>query len=278
MPRDSNGNVSVSRQVAVTGQTVLAEQVNVPFSDIQSMLNLVAWRDGISPATGNWNLNGFKITGVATGSSDGDVVTMSQLNAVIAQQTNSSPVGLLGSFYRNSAPAGWIVRDGGTIGSSTSGATNRANADTQPLYRVLWDFSNTLLPIQNSDGTAGTRGASADADFAANKRLPVFNDIGLYTRGSGGNGAGAVGSYQEDSFEAHTHTGTTDPGASQQHFVGAGNYTVGAGVGGSVPGFGGDYTVGTTFEVSLPHNFTTNSTGDTETRPKTRAALPCIKL
>lgn len=77
---------------------------------------------------------------------------------------------------KTSAPTGTVVPNGGTIGSAASGATNRANADTSDLFALLWSVtSNTDYPIQDSTGAASTRGASAAADFAANKRLPLPN-------------------------------------------------------------------------------------------------------
>lgn len=70
--------------------------------------------------------------------------------------------------------SGWVFLSGGTIGNASSGATLRANADTSALFTLLWgQCTNAVLPIQNSDGSAGVRGASAAADYAANKRLPV---------------------------------------------------------------------------------------------------------
>ncbi len=38
MPYDGSGNASVTRNIAVTGQAVLAEQVNVPFSAIRGLI------------------------------------------------------------------------------------------------------------------------------------------------------------------------------------------------------------------------------------------------
>ena len=75
---------------------------------------------------------------------------------------------------RTTAQAGWVKADGLTIGSAASGATNRANADTEALFTLLWSgTTNTTLPIQTSAGGASTRGANAAADFAANKRMPL---------------------------------------------------------------------------------------------------------
>jgi hypothetical protein len=72
------------------------------------------------------------------------------------------------------APSGWIFASGKTIGSGASGATERANADTEPLFTLYWtDYDDTSMPIQTSAGSPSTRGASPAADFAANKRMTV---------------------------------------------------------------------------------------------------------
>ena len=72
-----------------------------------------------------------------------------------------------------SLETGWIWRDGKTIGSATSGATNRANADTQALFTFYWNkYSDALCPV------SGGRGANAAADFAANKTLQILDARG----------------------------------------------------------------------------------------------------
>lgn len=87
-----------------------------------------------------------------------------------------------GDFKQRAAatfPAGWVRASAGTIGSSGSGAT-RANSDTQALFTLWWtDFTDAQVPIQTSGGAASTRGASASADFTANKRMtvPVVADV-----------------------------------------------------------------------------------------------------
>lgn len=87
------------------------------------------------------------------------------------------------------APAGWVLASGKTIGSVTSGATERANADTSALFSLLWgSTTNAVLPIQDSSGAASTRGATAAADFAANKRMPLPD-----MRGRGGIGLDNMG-------------------------------------------------------------------------------------
>lgn len=66
------------------------------------------------------------------------------------------------------ALSGWIVWANGSIGSATSGASIRANADTQPLFELLWNnTTNGNCPV------SGGRGANATADFVANKALTL---------------------------------------------------------------------------------------------------------
>lgn len=66
--------------------------------------------------------------------------------------------------------AGWVRYNARTIGSATSGATERANADCEALFLYLWaTFSDTLCPV------TGGRGISAAADWAANKAIATLD-------------------------------------------------------------------------------------------------------
>lgn len=87
--------------------------------------------------------------------------------------------------YDDQPLAGYVRMNGRTIGSPSSGATERANADTQPLYEFLWPRSNTVV--------AGGKGASAAADFAANKAMTLPDGAGRNIAGMDDMGAGARG-------------------------------------------------------------------------------------
>jgi hypothetical protein len=80
---------------------------------------------------------------------------------------------------------GYVRLNGRTIGSALSGATERANADTQSLYEELWPFANIQV--------TGAKGANAAADFAANKPLVLPNAAGRGLWGADDLGAGAQG-------------------------------------------------------------------------------------
>lgn len=195
---------------------------------------------------------------------------------------------------KKAAESGWLLLDGKTIGSASSGGTSRANADTADLYALLWaDWDNTVLPIQDSAGSPTTRGASAAADFAANKRLPLpdhrervaagWDNLADVTRLSSpvaGDTIGSTGGAQSHTLvsgemPAHTHTGTTDNGGSHSHFSGHGdNATTNFIYGSTATGVPGSATAGLNTDGATPtsqavtstasdhmHTFTSASTG-----------------
>lgn len=284
MPYDSNGNYSLPLgYFAVNGQTILPLQHNPPLEDIGSALSQTILRSGVAPMLANLRLNGFKITGVANGTDPTDAVNKSQLDGVSASIANNViPPGSLQAFRRKTAPTGWIIENGGTIGSPTSGATTRANNDCLNLFTLLWgEFSNTELPIKTNTGANSTRGVNAATDWAAGKRMTLFDSRSRFLRGSD-SGLGydpslIPGVIQADELKAHTHTGATNSAGAHTHSVPQSTVSGGPDTGyqfgprsgnGPQTGTSGDHT----------HNFTTASTGGIETRPRASVVLYCIKL
>jgi hypothetical protein len=121
----------------------------------------------------------------------------------------------------------FVRANGLTIGDGSSTATERANADTLPLYTFLWNnFTNTQCPV------SGGRGISAAVDFSVHKTIQLLDmrfrgPIGLDDMGNSAAGrstgatfitgnattAGAVGgeaSHILTSSESavHTHANT----------------------------------------------------------------------
>jgi microcystin-dependent protein len=74
---------------------------------------------------------------------------------------------------KTTADSGWVMCNDGTIGNGSSGGTTRANADTSALFTLLWNnVSDTYAPVSTG------RGASAAADFAANKTIGLTKMLG----------------------------------------------------------------------------------------------------
>jgi microcystin-dependent protein len=190
--------------------------------------------------------------------------------------------------YTTGARSGFVRANGRTIGSASSGASERANADTQALYEHLWGVDANL-------SVAGGRGASAAADFAANKALTLPDIKGRALFGLDDMGAteaerittngtilGAVGGTEthtlaSSEMPSHTHTGTTASGGSHTHTVSISsggahthdldlvNRDVASGSGEdaySYSGSGGTDTVTTDSDGTHTHTATATSGGD----------------
>lgn len=130
-----------------------------------------------------------------------------EVNAIISSPRTGDVKTSLNYFV----PFGWIQMNDETIGSASSGATTRANSDTWPLYNLIWNkVSDTYAPV------SGGRGASAYADFIANKTIALTKALGQVfagtTPGSVALGTTAGASTQTLSISnmpAHNHPGST---------------------------------------------------------------------
>mgnify|MGYP001586831302 CR=1 FL=1 len=106
----------------------------------------------------------------------------------------SIPSGLMAPYLTTTAPSGWVRGNGRTIGNASSNASERANSDTETLYLLLWNgMSSSILAIYDSAGSLTTRGASAAADYAANKALALPDLRGRAFFGLDDMGASAAG-------------------------------------------------------------------------------------
>lgn len=92
MPDDSSGNYSVPAGTLVnTGDTVLPSQHNPWANDSASAISNRFSKDGRAPATGNWNLNTFRITGLGTPSASTDATNKSYVDTAITNVNSSQP-------------------------------------------------------------------------------------------------------------------------------------------------------------------------------------------
>ena len=127
---------------------------------------------------------------------------------------SSFTTGDVKTTLKSVADAGWAMMNDGTIGDASSGATTRANADTQALFALLWtNVSNSNCPV------SGGRGASAAADFAAHKTIALPKMLGRALAGAG-TGAGLTARNLGDTVGEEAHTLTTGELAPHQHGLG----------------------------------------------------------
>lgn len=88
-------------------------------------------------------------------------------------------------IYGTGSVTGFVRGNGRTIGSATSGASERANSDTQALFIFLWNADPNLV-------VSTGRGASGLADFQANKTIALPDFRGRVLAGPDGMGNAAA--------------------------------------------------------------------------------------
>ncbi len=93
--------------------------------------------------------------------------------------------------------SGWVRDNGRTIGSATSGATERANADCQNLFLFGWALGWAVV---------GGAGISAAADWAANKQITLPDKRGYAPGGLDDMGNAAAGRYAGVPFSSGNAT------------------------------------------------------------------------
>lgn len=128
------------------------------------------------------------------------------------------------------SPMGWVPANDGTIGSLTSGATTRADRDTFPLYNLLW--GNPYAPV------TGGAGASAVADFAANKSIALTKTLGRLLASTGlpssGTNVGTTWALGQTTGN-EKHTISINEMAQHTHDAGAGGSYIASNTGGAFP-------------------------------------------
>lgn len=210
--------------------------------------------------------DGIQVVGASGGGGGGGTV----------DPTTVIATGDIKARYGTGVLTGFVRANGRTIGSATSGATERANADAQPLFEYLW---NTDPSLAVSTG----RGGSSNADWVANKTivLPDWrgrNIAGLADMGNtdsgvlplayygtssivlGAAGGGASQILLPANLPSYTPTGTISGSVVTPSFYGGGTsitVIVGAG-GGSLTTISNPVSIGS---VGAPVSQTMGLTG-----------------
>ena len=123
-------------------------------------------------------LDGVLVVGASSGGGGGSPV----------DPTTVLSTGDMKLVYNTGIYAGFVRANGRTIGSATSGATERANVDCLALFTFLWGNDGNLA-------VSGGRGASAAADWSANKTIALPDFRGRAIAGlddMGNTGAGRL--------------------------------------------------------------------------------------
>ena len=216
-----------------SGTTISSSAVNANFTDVASEVTNSLPRDGQAGMTGQFKAasGSAAAPGISYGSDadtgwrrsgDGtqravangtDVLEISttgvtmQSGITVTDQAGLTisgvPTGVMWPYLAATAPTGWVLASGLTLGDASSSATGRANADTSSLFTFLWtNFADAQCAV------SGGRGASAAADYAAHKTitLPDMRGRGFFGLDNiGGPSASRLGTV----MTSHTTNGAT---------------------------------------------------------------------
>jgi hypothetical protein len=109
--------------------------------------------------------------------------------------------------------SGWVRANGRTMGSGSSGGTERANSDTQALFEYLWNnFSDSICAVSSG------RGASAAADFNAAKTITLLD-----LRGRAGLGLDDMGNSAASRLVVGTPTAAGSTGGAEKQTIAQAN-------------------------------------------------------
>jgi hypothetical protein len=121
---------------------------------------------------------------------------------------------------------GFVRTNGLTIGNAGSGATERANADTQALFIFLYNCGDATLVV------SGGRTGNALNDYNAGKTITLPNYSGRALAALDNQGAGAAG-VLTTAFYGTNPTVLGAPGGVQSHAMILGEAPIGIQVSGS---------------------------------------------
>jgi microcystin-dependent protein len=162
----------------VTGTTITSNWANTTLSDISTALTGSVAADGQTPVTGNLQMGGNKITGMADGSALTDAATYGQIVNV-----NSVISGTIQMWPTVTAPSGYLFCGGSAVSRTT--------------YAVLFSIIGTTFGAGDGSTTFNLPNYT--------NRMPI---------GVGSTAAlAATGGSKDAIVVSHTHTATvTDPG------------------------------------------------------------------
>ncbi len=162
---------------------------------------------GLTLNAGSLTADGVADGGVSTAKIADGAVTAAKMAATLdlSGKTLTLPASATGFTtgdakftFKDTADAGWVMADDGSIGDASSGATTRANADTEALFTLLWNkVADASAPVSSG------RGANASADFAAHKKMTLPKTLG-HALGVAGAGSGLTSRALGSSVGAET--------------------------------------------------------------------------
>lgn len=232
MPRDGSGNYSLpTGYLAVTGETITANQHNPPLEDLASAMTDSLPRDGSAPMAGNLAMGTKKITNLAQGTASTDAITKAQLDAVQTAVNSVIPIGSRVGYCGTTAPTNWLFCNGQAVSRTTYSALFAVISTTYGA-----GDGSTTFNVPDYRGRVGAGKDDMGGTTAQNRVTSAKSGInGLALGATGGTQTHTLTS---DEMPEHTHAGSADSAGAHTHQVKEGRYEGGGGTLAS----GDDYT------------------------------------
>jgi hypothetical protein len=214
MARNGSGTYSLpSGNPVVSGSTISSNWANNTLSDIATALTGSLAKDGQTVPTANIPMGGFKLTGLAAATSNGDALRFEQLPTLAslgaaAAGANSDITSLSGTKVPTiqvitatgtyTAPAGlrlaMVEIVGGGGGGSGAAAADRGNGGAGGGYSKKLILAATIGASQSVTIGAGGAGGAAGANVGIAGGTTSFGALFSATGGAGGVNGGSAGS------------------------------------------------------------------------------------
>jgi microcystin-dependent protein len=211
-PGRTNSSIAAAATTSVAGS---------PASGVQRNVKTLHIRNNDASLVDNITVQHTDGTNVAQlykrAMNPGDILEYTDQAGFGSPTSTSWTTGDVKTTFKAAADPGWVLMQDGSIGNAASGGTTRANNDTQNLFTLLWTNITSLL-VQDSTGATVARGASAVADFTANRRLVMPKALGR-ALAAAGTGAGFTAHALGDSLGAETHAQTVAEMVAHTHGV-----------------------------------------------------------
>ena len=202
-------------QPVVAGTDILDTTFNTLTADLATALSNCVTRDGQSPATANIPMGGFKLTGLANGSSTGNSATWDDVQALIASiPLKSFAAGTRMPFNQTAAPTGW-TKDTTTVGLNDSvmrivtGAVGAGGSQAFSTWNGL-----TATGVHTLSAAEIPTGLVTLSDPGHNHAVTLNNGV-AGTAAVQGTGASAINTYYTQN--SNTGVAITEHGGNGSH-------------------------------------------------------------
>lgn len=206
--KKSQVTISVSIKKTGTGDSQPAISVNGGDISIDSASKAGIWSS--TSVTIPLNEGGYFFARGASGTFESPKLTVSATEIVESSTSyladSVDDTGKISSILFNSntvAPKGYISAMNKSIGSDASSADYKG-ADYKKLYDILWAQAGLSVTAGHTYVISSAKGASAQADWDANKKITIdYSTNSPFIRAAGV--GQTLGAFQDDAFQGHFH-------------------------------------------------------------------------